>query len=178
MFLLLTCLHIGATASDDTTSRIVLRINELRALHGAGPVTWSPVLAEYAASWAGALAPDWLRHSIGNAYGENVATISSSAGIGSKVLAAIDLWYAECERYSYAVPTFSESTSNFTQLVWAATRMLGAAVSPNGIVVMEFAPMGNIVGRFAHNVRPPGSNETLLLLPAATLPSALCSCTC
>jgi hypothetical protein len=174
--LLVSCLLVSCSLGtmEMDTSEILRRINTLRAAHNAPAVSWGPALAEYAAAWAGALSlsvppsPDRLRRSLGNAYGENVAAVPvQDGGTSAAVLAAVDAWYAEGAAYSYAVPTYADATANFTQLVWASTRYVGAAVSARGVVVMEFAPSGNMVGGFASNVRPPNG----------TLPSS-CSCTC
>ena len=74
---------------------------------------------------------------------------------------ATDMWYEEQDKYRYNTPGFSTGTGHFTQIVWAASREMGAgkAASATGsqFVVARYNPPGNVVGQFPENVKPKGA---------------------
>ena len=132
---------------------IILNVhNELRAQHGAPPLTWNSELADYALVHTDQCI---FEHSRGP-FGENLALGHRPPENG--VLA----WYNEIEYYNYAQPGFSMDTGHFTQLVWAKTAQLGCALvdckTPKlkGIyLTCEYFPPGNIKNRYNENVFPP-----------------------
>ena len=143
----------GATALDI--------VNGYRAQFGAAPVAYNDTLEASADQWAQRMvAAKALQHDA-NARardeGENLAIVSlndSSGGPYAWWSAAIGAWFDERPRDQYY--DFSDSTANFTQLVWKATTSLGlgAAVDAKNMVyaVMRFYPAGNVLGQFAANV--------------------------
>lgn len=140
---------------------ITNRVNVYRSYHGAPPVIWSHYLKNTAQRWSGIMAEnDMFVHS-DYSFGENLAMIRALEGMPCEwyVLAAIDMWYAEFDKYNYSRQGFAMGTGHFTQLVWASTRSIGASVSMSSAsrqvyVTMEFDPAGNVHGLFDENVLP------------------------
>jgi uncharacterized protein YkwD len=125
--------------------------NRVRAQHCARPLAWSPALAATAQEWANALrdANCGFNHSQ-TAYGENLAAGTQLSGEN-----AVELWYAESEKYNYKRHGFSPATGHFTQVVWAGSRNLGCGFSEcNGmrLWVCHYDPPGNVLSLFPDNV--------------------------
>ncbi|KAE8268759.1 hypothetical protein A4X09_0g3571 [Tilletia walkeri] len=136
--------------------------NQYRALHGAQPFAWDASLATSAQAAADTCV---FQHTAGD-YGENLA-----AGSGALTYpGAIDLWYQEISQYNFANPGFSQDTGHFTQLVWAASNLVGCGINTQctpqqlgfgsgfgtqaTFVVCQYRPPGNFIGEFAQNVLP------------------------
>lgn len=156
------------TASTSTLnsfeSEILEEHNAKRALHGANPLVWDPVLAQYAADYAAtSFSCDRVRliHS-GGPYGENLA----AGYVGGKE--PVDAWYDEIKDYDYSDPGYSEATGHFTQLIWASTTAVGCAevICDNAwrqYTICEYYPPGNVLSTdprnknvyFKENVYPP-----------------------
>jgi uncharacterized protein YkwD len=157
-----TAVH-GASGIDKFRQAIVRSHNQLRARHGAPPLTLDDALNAYAQNWAHQLAASrTFRHSAGN-YGENLYYASSSSDIDAAAVAggAIDSWYNESKRYRYG-SGFSAATGHFTQLVWKGSVRLGCGMarvadgSMNSVyIVCSYDPPGNVTGEFRQNVLPP-----------------------
>jgi glioma pathogenesis-related protein 2 len=135
---------------------ILEHTNNLRATHRSAPVTWDTTLETSSQTHASYLSKlGRLEHSDGP-YGENLAYFSSDS---DPVRSAINLWYAEVAKYDYNQPGYNSATGHFTQLVWNASRRVGAAVARDergrSFVVMRFVPAGNMLGRFEQNVFRP-----------------------
>lgn len=69
-----------------------------------------------------------------------------------------NMWYGEISDYDYNHPGFRSSTGHFTQMVWANSTQIGAAIVTEGsrsYVVANYIPPGNITneGQFQLNVR-------------------------
>ena len=128
--------------------------NKLRLQHSAPKLVWDDALANYAEKHASQCK---FQHS-GSPYGENLA-----AGYPT-VFAAVQGWYNEGARYSYANPGFSTSTGHFTQVVWRSSKKIGCGYvtcngengTPGKYLVCEYSPAGNVTnsGYFAANVLP------------------------
>lgn len=130
--------------------------NNLRRKHGANDLIWSDEAAAKALQWASACQ---FKHSGGTlgSFGENLA-----AGNGDTYGPndGMDSWAAEVDQYNPNDP----QSSHFTQMVWQGTTQVGCHMVENcsGIfnggppakfIVCEYHPQGNIIGRFAQNVR-------------------------
>lgn len=192
----------AAAADVLDVAAILARVNELRAVHTSPPVMWSPSLATFAGQAAQRIAMSQggnvaLTHTRDNPYGENLALIMSGRVDACPVCTAVGMWYSESSAfdgyYGVATPVTRNATGHFTQLVWAATTHVGAAVatvpsadtssntapsSLTRIVVMEFTPPGNVLGTFSANVFRPYQEEEsptvlLLLSPLPPSPSLL-----
>lgn len=134
------------------------RVNQYRTRHRALPVVWDTVIESSARNHAEYIADKgYLEHSVNNGYGENLAATYSA----NAMVDAVDMWYSEEPAYNYSQPGFSMATGHFTQLVWNASRRIGAAAvrGKTGMtfVVMQFAPPGNYLNAFKQNVFPPFS---------------------
>jgi pathogenesis-related protein 1 len=133
--------------------------NAHRAKHCAGPLTWSPKLAQAAQRWADSLKAQGCKfgHSPRNAYGENLAAGTSGTLDGRAVT---DMWYDEVRLYRFPDGGFSMQTGHFTQVVWRETTQIGCGVATcNGmdIYVCEYDPPGNMDTMYRQNVLAAGS---------------------
>jgi hypothetical protein len=68
-------------------------------------------------------------------------------------------WYSEIKDYNFNNGGFSGSTGHFTQVVWNATKKLGAGFAFNSdhhsvYVVAQYTPPGNYEGQYQQNVLP------------------------
>lgn len=140
----------GASGEADA---LLAAHNRVRAKHCARPLAWSPALAATAQEWANALRDSGCKfeHSQ-TAYGENLAAGTRLTGEN-----AVELWYAESEKYSYKKQGFSPATGHFTQVVWAGTRNLGCGFSDcqgMRLWVCHYDPPGNVLSLFPDNVSP------------------------
>lgn len=71
-----------------------------------------------------------------------------------------NMWYEEISDYSYDRPGFRSGTGHFTQMVWADSTQMGAAVVTQGnrsYAVANYTPPGNVTneGQFQLNVKRP-----------------------
>ncbi|XP_031560007.1 titin-like isoform X3 [Actinia tenebrosa] len=132
--------------------------NEFRVLHGAPPLHWSPSLAWAAQQWAEELAEiGELKHNNDEMVGENLAGMVGDELTGKE---CTDMWYEEVNEFNFENPCYSEETSNFTQVVWIGSELLGvgrAKIADTCIVVAFYEPPGNIEGSFGANVRLQGT---------------------
>jgi uncharacterized protein YkwD len=131
--------------------------NQVRAKHCAGPLTWSPKLAQVAQKWANSLRDKGCAfgHSNGS-YGENLA--AGSTGLLDPE-AVVKMWYDEIAQYKFPNGGFSMQTGHFTQVVWRGTTQVGCGRSQCkglDIWVCEYDPPGNWEGQYRENVRPLG----------------------
>ncbi len=119
-------------------------------------------LCSYAQDWADTLAQgDRFEHRPDCPHGENLYCMWGS-GLRVRVSGsdAVDSWYSEGEEHSYGDSSPSTATGHFTQMVWRDSKELGVAraVSPSSgrtVVVANYRPAGNVLGRYAENVLPP-----------------------
>jgi uncharacterized protein YkwD len=143
--------------ADRFQDSILGQHNALRARHGSAPLQWSQQLADFAQDWANTLArEDRMRHRPSNRYGENIYWQSNNDVSGAQVVSD---WYGEIAQYDYRHPGFSSETGHFTQVVWSGSTGIGCgrALSRRGglYVVCNYAPAGNVIGRFEQNVVRP-----------------------
>ncbi|WWD04273.1 hypothetical protein V865_002341 [Kwoniella europaea PYCC6329] len=144
----------GSGTSDPDADLLVKLHNDFRAQYGAGTVTWSTTLADYAKSHATACN---MEHTNGP-YGENLA---AGAGGGYTITDGFNAWADEASEYDPSNPQYS----HFTQVVWKATTEIGCAavtcldgtifsdVGSDSLYIMcEYNPPGNVIGQFAENV--------------------------
>jgi uncharacterized protein YkwD len=137
--------------------RFVDAHNRVRAKHCAGPVSWSPKLADVAQKWANTLRDKGcvFGHS-GGSYGENLA--AGTEGVLDPE-ATVKMWYDEIQKYRFPDGGFSMQTGHFTQVVWRGTTSVGCGhVTCNGndIWVCNYDPAGNWEGQYRENVLPAG----------------------
>lgn len=138
---------------------IVAAHNQVRALHCAPPLTWSPEIAAVAQKWANHLRDSGCKfeHSPGGKYGENLSYLSP-AGIG-RPEAITRGWYDEVRDYDFSKPVFGMNTGHFTQVVWRATERIGCGVARCAnaeLWVCNYDPYGNVRGQFREQVLSTG----------------------
>ena len=119
-------------------------------------------MCDYSQSWADYLIKNnKFQHRPDSKYGENIfSSWTSCQEAAGKVSGgqAVDSWYQEVGQYSYGGRCGSPGTGHFTQVVWAGSERLGVGVALDKgkvMVVANYDPPGNVVGRYAENVPPP-----------------------
>lgn len=132
--------------------------NQYRAKHGAPPLKWSNECNAHAKKWASYLAKNKkFEHSHAKGLGENLACFVRSGEVTGNE--AVDMWYDEIKDYNFSRATFASGTGHFTQVVWRETTELGIAVAKGKnnytVVVANYKPAGNMMGKFKENVLPP-----------------------
>lgn len=132
--------------------------NKLRDKHQSPHLKWSQSAATKAEEWARYLADSGkFQHGNNEGMGQNLAYKSGEELTAQEVA---EMWYQESSDYDYNKPGFSSNTGHFTQMVWANTTQMGAAVAVSGnrsYVVANYTPAGNITnpGQFDQNVKRP-----------------------
>lgn len=147
------------------TDEVIRCHNDYRQKHGAQPLRHSPELSTQAQRWAEVLAQtNTFKHSSasirGESLGENIAMKWSSRPqdtySGQEVT---DQWYSEIKLYRFGGEPRNLSAGHFTQVVWKGSREIGVgkARSKDGkiLVVANYRPAGNVIGRFSENVPAP-----------------------
>ncbi|XP_077555649.1 Golgi-associated plant pathogenesis-related protein 1-like [Haemaphysalis longicornis] len=135
--------------------------NYYRALHGVPPLVVDAKLCEMAKKWATKLAKeDRFEHSPDTEHGENVyVKWSSNPKHQITGREAVESWYSEISDYRWdgSEPDL-DAVGHFTQLVWKETTHMGCAQArgPTNkiLVVANYWPPGNVVGKFATCVPP------------------------
>lgn len=147
------------------TDEVIRCHNDYRQKHGVQPLRHSPELSTQAQRWAEVLAQtNTFKHSSasirGDSLGENIAMKWSSCPqdtySGQEVT---DQWYSEIKLYRFDGEPRNLSAGHFTQVVWKGSREIGVgkARSNDGkiLVVANYRPAGNVIGRFSENVPAP-----------------------
>uniref|UniRef100_UPI00359001DF uncharacterized protein isoform X2 n=1 Tax=Myxine glutinosa TaxID=7769 RepID=UPI00359001DF len=145
----------GQTA-DEFEVEFLERHNELRASHGAAPLSMSPKLNAEAQEWANHLAKSGSLEHSDTMHGENLYWKTGSDATGK---AAVDSWYSEIKDYNFQLPGYQPNTGHFTQVVWCETLNVGvgkASTKGQVFVVAQYEPPGNMIGgdSFERNVLP------------------------
>ncbi|XP_037276373.2 Golgi-associated plant pathogenesis-related protein 1-like [Rhipicephalus microplus] len=135
--------------------------NYYRALHGVPPLQLDAKLNGIAKKWATTLAKeDRFEHSPDSEYGENVyVKWSSNPNHQITGREAVESWYSEISDYRWdGSDPDVDAVGHFTQLIWKETTRMGCAQArgPTNkiLVVANYAPPGNVVGKFAACVPP------------------------
>ncbi|XP_062619261.1 Golgi-associated plant pathogenesis-related protein 1-like isoform X2 [Saccostrea cucullata] len=147
------------------TDEVIRSHNEYRKKHSVQPLTHASDLSTQAQRWAEVLAQtNTFKHSNaslkGERLGENIAMKWSSnpqdSYPGQEVT---DQWYSEIKFFNFGTEPRNLSAGHFTQVIWRGSREIGVgrACSKDGkiIVVANYRPAGNVVGRFTDNVPAP-----------------------
>lgn len=146
--------------------------NEKRILHSLKALNYTHELESLAQEWAEHLLKNGtFYHRPDNIYGENIYFYTASFYLDDKasIKKAVDAWYDEIDFYKSfdKEPTVEELTTgnptgHFTQVVWNSTTNVGLGIarqdSENShlvVVVANYAPGGNVLGRFKDNVSRP-----------------------
>eukprot|EP01023_Acetabularia_acetabulum_P038905 TRINITY_DN37279_c0_g1_i1.p1 TRINITY_DN37279_c0_g1~~TRINITY_DN37279_c0_g1_i1.p1 ORF type:complete len:550 (-),score=99.96 TRINITY_DN37279_c0_g1_i1:605-2254(-) len=145
------------TGPDSLTARqreYVGAHNLRRDTHCVPFLEWDDTLATQSQNYANLCI---FEHSDAEGVGENLFL---GKGLVFSPEFVVEAWYEEIDFYNFNNPGFSSATGHFTQVVWESTSKVGCGEvtnCPDGshIVVCQYRPPGNFVGRFAENVPPP-----------------------
>lgn len=156
----------AAQPHEDFENQCLLAHNDYRSKHGATPLSMAADLTTHAQAWADKLVKeDKFAHSKctlegGEKIGENIAmkwTSDPDARYTGQQI--VDQWYAEEPDYDYSGTGNVMKAGHFTQVVWKGSEELGIgkALDKKGklLVVCNYRPSGNMMGRFADNVARP-----------------------
>ncbi|MCX2952774.1 CAP domain-containing protein [Lentzea sp. NEAU-D7] len=143
--------EIATTATSWVNPRdFLLPINRARAEVDVRPVTWSAALERAAENHATRLASFGCEPEPSGApgVGETIVSVPEDVSVPE----AIALWVDQKAHYDYETNSCSpgKRCSDYTQIVWRDTSMIGGAVArcENGqkIIVVLYNPQGNLVG--------------------------------
>jgi len=150
-------------AKEDFEKQALEAHNAYRKRHGAKSLKFSKKLTAYAQEWADKLArEDGFEHRQNNTYGENLYS-SWSSNPKAKITGntPVDSWYSEVKKHDFTGEPRTTGTGHFTQVVWKGSREMGIAQAKSKsnkiIVVANYDPPGNFVGRYRDNVAAPSS---------------------
>lgn len=145
----------ASTPSKANATAILAAHNSYRARHAARSLSWSDSLAGNAQAWADKCV---FEHSGTSGMGENLLSWTGNRSDQDTV----GLWYAENTSYDYVSggpKTSGAVTGHFTQIVWEDTTEVGCGVaqcpSIGSYLVCNYAPAGNVRGRYTDNVSAP-----------------------
>ena len=129
------------------------RHNALRARHCVPALTWSNRLAGIAQDWANRCQFEHRQSNLG----ENLAIGTSGA---FPPASQVQSWYDEINSYDFATGRSrdGQAVGHFTQVIWRGTRQVGCAVATcngNDLLVCNYSPAGNVVGRYVQYVPRP-----------------------
>ena len=116
------------TAQNDDADYMVNAHNEVRAAVGVGPVTWDPIVAAYAQSFAEKRRADCqpILSPEGGPYGENIFRAPRTEW---NAIDAVIYWASGKQYYDHATNTCSaptgESCGEYLNLVWRDTKTIG-----------------------------------------------------
>ncbi|KAG8473498.1 hypothetical protein CXB51_035687 [Gossypium anomalum] len=144
-----------ASAENGSSPQDFLNVhNAARAAVGVRPITWTNLVARYAADYAEKRISDCdLVHS-GGPYGENLAWSSGDLSGPD----AVRLWIDEKDYYNLksGVCNSSHVCGHYTQVIWRNSVRLGCAKARcnNGgtFIVCNYDPPGNFVGQLPIDV--------------------------
>ncbi|KAF8788976.1 Golgi-associated plant pathogenesis-related like protein [Argiope bruennichi] len=135
--------------------------NEYRTTHGVPKLELSSEICGYAKEWADHLAAkDAFQHRTERKYGENIfMKWSSNPNHAITGAEAVESWYSEIKDHTFGQEPRSLKSGHFTQVIWKESKKMGVAWarSKSGkiLVVANYEPAGNFIGRFTENVPPP-----------------------
>jgi len=150
-------------AREDFEKQALEAHNAYRKRHGVKALKFSKKLTACAQEWADKLArEDRFEHRQNNTYGENLYS-SWSSNPKAKITGntPVDSWYSEAKKHDFTAEPRTTGTGHFTQVVWKGSKEMGIAQAKSKsnkiIVVANYDPPGNFVGRYRENVAPPTS---------------------
>jgi len=143
--------------------------NKYRARHQVGKIKHNSDISKIAQKWADNLASTGKfetskdRQFKGDPMGENLGMKWTSTGDDFTGAQVADQWYSGVSKYNFKTYAGTE-TGLFTQLVWKDSKEFGIGKAKNKenkwIVVANYWPAGNVVGRHPENVFPSKDGDT------------------
>ncbi|KAK3132244.1 hypothetical protein QOZ80_6AG0518110 [Eleusine coracana subsp. coracana] len=151
-FAMATIATIASIVSAQNTAQDFVDLhNEARAAVGVGPVTWDPVVAQYAQSYAEIRANDCGLVLSGGPYGENL--FWGSWGRVWTASDAVGLWVSQKVDYNYTTDTcaIGKSCLSYKQVVWRDSTRIGCggvvcAANLGVFIICSYDPPGNFIG--------------------------------
>ncbi|XP_045465180.1 uncharacterized protein LOC123674262 isoform X2 [Harmonia axyridis] len=139
--------------------------NEFRKKHGVPPLKLSKEICRDSQKWADHLIKaGGLAHSNNDKYGENIFCMqSSNPSFTVKGNEPVESWYKEMDKHPFGEEPKNLESGHFSQVVWRDSKELGVGYAKSGgkvIVVANYYPPGNYVGRYVENVPPLGSTPS------------------
>lgn len=145
--------------SQDQLNEITEYINIYRRKHHSNDLTYNNDISSFSQLWSDYLIKNnQFKHSYNKQYGENLSMFRGYRNdIINLIKKSIDLWYEEVKYYNFENSEYNTKSGHFTALVWNSTNEFGIGYTYNkfnrtAIIVMNFNPMGNIIGLFRENV--------------------------
>ncbi|KAF3922984.1 Pseudechetoxin [Dactylellina cionopaga] len=133
--------------------------NEVRALHGVPPLSWSEDLVNYAQTHTPQCVYGHTPTAQADQMGESILY-----GQGNPAEMARQMWYdKELPMYNFQSGGFSGSTGHLTAMIWKSTTDIGCMVCKADVgtfLKCNYRPAGNTQGQFQANVFPAGSSNT------------------
>ncbi|ELT97570.1 hypothetical protein CAPTEDRAFT_178888 [Capitella teleta] len=149
------------------------RHNEYRKRHQVPQMKLNTCMSAVAQKWAEHLAKtNTFAHSKdrevdGKKMGENIAMKYTSSGDDFTGEQVTDQWYSEVQKYNFNGTGGGGGTGHFTQVVWKESVELGVgkAQTQDGkwLVVANYLPAGNFMGKYKENVFPAKDGKIDLL---------------
>lgn len=143
--------------------------NKYRARHQVGKVKHNAEISKIAQKWADHLVSSGKfetskdRQFKGEPMGENLGMKWTSTGDDFTGAQVADQWYGGVSKYNFSTYSGTE-TGLFTQMVWKDSKEFGIGKAKNKenkwIVVANYWPAGNVVGRHPQNVFPAKDGDT------------------
>lgn len=134
--------------------------NDYREKHGVPPLVLNQDMCKMSQTWADTLAKKKiLEHSKNSDYGENIYCVTSNGEINITGDQPVTHWYDEIKIHPFGTEPKTSESGHFTQVIWRDSRELGVAfakLNNRVVVVANYYPAGNIIGRFVQNVPPVG----------------------
>jgi hypothetical protein len=154
---LATAISAHAQALDPVSARLLAAQNRERALVGAPPLVWDPVLAQHALSYGPVLsAIGQLQHSPKQTRPgerENLWMGTSSAYSPEQM---VSTWTAEKRYFRPGIFPAVSATGNwldvahYTTMIWRMTTRVGCGIYTRGgwdFLICRYSPPGNIDGK-------------------------------
>ncbi|XP_017030666.1 Golgi-associated plant pathogenesis-related protein 1 [Drosophila kikkawai] len=154
IFVLLAAGQLDCILAETSNANAVLNYtNSKRKLHGCRPLIWNDKLSENCKQHAEDIAKSGkVTHSkpIDSSYTENICTF----GIKEDALRlCVEKWY-DGARYDI----MDAEAQEFTAMIWRSSEYMGYGEAMLGsgtaVMVVRFAPGGNVLGQYTYNVPP------------------------
>ncbi|XP_031552264.1 mucin-5AC-like [Actinia tenebrosa] len=156
----------GNTSSIPTTSTtpaqehaafmndLLLEMNVIRLLHGAGPLLLEKNMSQAAQKEADKL---FKRQTVNNetetTYGISTCNLAGSAPGKNEAKQCVSSWYQTVKDFDWPTPKVTAKSALFARLVWKPTTHVGIGVSSTNVVVY-FDPPSNEMESAKDNISP------------------------
>jgi len=142
----------GGKISETTRRKLLAELNKYRLMHGVSPLGYCPVCAAEAQKGVEAIAKTGhIKRDTNSTYGQSAFTNKDAAVLakGADYLGTLiaATWYNQIKNYDFQKSEFKGTASDFTQLVWKETGVIGfgskKAADGTLYVIAYYNPAGN-----------------------------------